>query len=85
MIQEELTEKEATYLTELRKHENKWVAVLKSEGVNIIVGSGEDAVEAKNDALLKGFPDVVLFWVRPFNGRYISAYEKTEFISNLFS
>lgn len=70
---EELTEKEAAYLSELRKHENRWVAVVKTEGANVIVGSGRDAVEAKNEALLKGFADVVLFWVRPFNGRYISA------------
>jgi predicted RNA-binding protein with PUA domain len=69
---EELTEKEAAYLSELRKHESRWVAVLKSEGVNVIVGSGKDAVEAKREAQLKGFADVVLFWVRPFNGRYIS-------------
>jgi predicted RNA-binding protein with PUA domain len=70
---EELTEKEVAYLSELRKHENRWVAVLKSEGVNVLVGSGKDAVEAKNEAALKGFTDVVLFWVRPFNGRYVSA------------
>lgn len=70
---EELTEKEAAYLSELRKHESRWVAVLKSEGVSVIVGSGEDAVEAKREAHSKGFTDVVLFWVRPFNGRYISA------------
>jgi hypothetical protein len=71
---EELTEKESAYLSELRKHENRWVAVLKSEGGSIIVGSGKDAVEAKQDARTKGFTDVVLFWVRPFNGRYISAH-----------
>jgi hypothetical protein len=70
---EELTEKEAAYLSEMRKHENRWVAVIKSEGASVIVGSGKDAVEAKNEALLKGFTDAVVFWVRPFNGRYISS------------
>jgi predicted RNA-binding protein with PUA domain len=71
---EELTEEKVAYLNELRKHENKWVAVLKSDGSRIIVGSGKDAVEAKQNARLKGFTDVVLFWVRPFNGRYISSH-----------
>jgi hypothetical protein len=69
----ELTEKDVAYLSELRKHENKWVAIHKSEDGDIIVGSGIDAVEAKQDAQTKGFTDVILFWVRPFNGRYIAA------------
>jgi Family of unknown function (DUF5678) len=64
---EELSEKEAAYLEELKKYENRWVAVLESEDEDIIVGSGKDAVEAKRDANTKGFNDVVLFWVRPFN------------------
>jgi hypothetical protein len=72
MIKEELTEKEATYLKELRKYENKWVAVLEAEDGDIIVGSGKDAVEAKRDSLSKGFDDVVLFWVRPFGAGRIS-------------
>ncbi len=68
---EELSEKEAAYLAELRKYENKWVAVLESEDEELIVGSGKDAVEAKRDAQAKGFNDVVLFWVRPFDAGYI--------------
>ena len=71
---EELTEKEVAYLNELRKHENRWVAILKSEDGDIVVGSGRDAVEAKQDARANGFTDVVLFWVRPFNGRHLSAH-----------
>jgi hypothetical protein len=69
----ELTEKEVSYLNELRKHESQWVAVLKSEDGNIIVGSGKDAVEAKRDAQSNGFKEAVLFWVRPFDGKYISS------------
>jgi hypothetical protein len=69
----ELTEKEVAYLNELRKHESKWVAKLKSEDGAIIVGSGKDAVEAKRDARSKGFNEVVLLWVRPFNGKYVSS------------
>lgn len=69
----ELTEKEVSYLNELRKHESKWVAVHKSEDGNIIVGNGKDAVEAKRDAQSNGFNEAVLFWVRPFDGKYISS------------
>ena len=71
MIAEELSEKEAAYLTALRRHENQWVAVLESEDGDTIVGSGKDAVEAKRDARSRGFDDVVLFWVRPFNASFI--------------
>lgn len=65
-------EKEMAFLEELRKYENRWVAVLESEDEEIIVGSGGDAVEAKSDAIAKGFSDVVLFWVRPFGAGRIS-------------
>lgn len=69
----ELSEKEVSYLNELRKYESKWVAVLKSEGGDIIVGSGEDAIEARRNARSNGFDEAVLLWVRPFNGKYISS------------
>lgn len=69
----ELSEKEVSYLNELRKYEGKWVAVLKAEDGDIIVGSGKDAVEAKRDARSKGFDGAVLLWVRPFNGKHISS------------
>ena len=68
---EELSEKEVAYLRELRKYENKWVAVLESEDGDIIVGSGEDAVDASHDAHVKGFDDVVLFWVKPSNVGFV--------------
>jgi hypothetical protein len=68
----ELSEKEVSYLNELRKHEGQWVAVLKSEDGDIIVGSGKDAVEAKRNAQSNGFSEAVLLWVRPFNGKYIA-------------
>lgn len=71
MPEEQLSDKEAAYLTELRKYEGKWVAVLESEDGDIIVGSGEDAVEARRDAQAKGFNDIVLFWVRPFDVGFI--------------
>jgi hypothetical protein len=67
----DLSDKEVAYLNELRKHENQWVAVLESEDGDVVVGSGKDAVEATRDARARGFDDVVLFWVRPFNARYV--------------
>ncbi|MBA3243343.1 MAG: hypothetical protein H0T60_19140 [Acidobacteria bacterium] len=69
---EEVSEKEVTYLKELKKYQRKWVAVHEAEDGDIIVGSGEDAVEAKRDAQEKGFNDVVLFWVRPSNAGFIT-------------
>jgi hypothetical protein len=66
-----LNEREATYLSELRKYENKWVAVVESESEDIIAGSGDDAVAAELDAQSKGFNDVILFWVRPFNVGFV--------------
>lgn len=67
----ELTEKELSYLNELRKYEGQWVAVLKAEDGNIIVGSGNDAVEAKRNAQSNGFNNAFLLWVRPFKGKYV--------------
>lgn len=68
---EELSEKEVAHIKELKKYQRKWVAVFEAEDGDIIVGSGEDAVEAKRDAQEKGFNDVVLFWVRPSNAGFV--------------
>jgi hypothetical protein len=71
MLDEKLSDKVVTYLNELRKYESQWVAVVESEDGDIIVGNGKDAVEAKRNALEKGFDDVVLFWVRPSDTRHV--------------
>jgi hypothetical protein len=67
-----IEEKEMAFLEELRKYENKWVAILENEDEEIIVGSGSDAVEAKSEAIARGFSDVVLFWVKPFGAGRIN-------------
>lgn len=72
MIEETIDEKESAFLDELRKHENKWVAIFESEGIEIVVGSGKDAVEATHEAEAKGFKDAVLLFVRPFDRGFIS-------------
>jgi Family of unknown function (DUF5678) len=43
--------------TQLKEYENKWIAY--TEPNKEIVGSGNDAVEAINDAKTKGFNEVV--------------------------
>jgi hypothetical protein len=72
MIEETIDEKELAFLAELRKYENKWVAILESEEGEIVVGSGKDAVEATNEAEARGFKDAVLFFVRPFDKSFMS-------------
>lgn len=69
MIEEALEEREIAFLEELRKYENRWVAILEPDG--IVVGNGLNAVEAKGDAEAKGFKDAVLFKVRSFQKSYI--------------
>jgi hypothetical protein len=53
---------------QLLDYENKWVALLESE--DRIVGSGDDAYEAKMDAERNGYPEVILLRVRDTNSYY---------------
>jgi hypothetical protein len=64
-------EKELAFLEELRKYENKWVAIFESGNAELVVGSGKDAIEATREAEKKGFKDTVLFFVRPFNHGFL--------------
>jgi hypothetical protein len=68
---EGLSEKEVAHIKELKRYQRKWVAVVEAEDGDIIVGSGDDAVEAKRNAQEQGFTDVVLFWVRPSNAGFV--------------
>jgi hypothetical protein len=60
-----------TLLEQLKGYENKWVAILEPE--KNIVGSGDNAVEAKRDAEKKGYKNknVVLLGVLPFKSGYV--------------
>jgi len=58
-------------LEDLRQYENKWVALVESNGAEIIVASGEDATGAKREAENKGFKEVVLYRVSPADRGYI--------------
>jgi alkanesulfonate monooxygenase SsuD/methylene tetrahydromethanopterin reductase-like flavin-dependent oxidoreductase (luciferase family) len=71
MIEEILDEREMAFLKELEKHENRWVAIIESDGAKIVVGSGKDAVEAMEEAEAKGFGDAFLLKVQPFDRGYI--------------
>jgi hypothetical protein len=48
---------------ELRRLENKWVALIKPD--DVIVGIGKDAVLAKRAAEKKGYRDIVLMKILP--------------------
>ena len=52
---------------ELGKYEGKWVAILESE--QKVVGTGNDAYEAKVDAERRGYAETALFKV-PLSGKY---------------
>lgn len=58
-------------LEQLRAYEGKWVAVLELEDETKVVASGNDACEAKEEAEKKGYADVALLKVLPFDAAYV--------------
>lgn len=58
-----------TLLEELKKYEDKWVALMETE--EKVIGSGEDASQAKRDAERKGYKDFILLRVLPFRMGYV--------------
>ncbi|MEK7536862.1 MAG: DUF5678 domain-containing protein [Patescibacteria group bacterium] len=56
-------------LKQLKEHENKWIVIELDK--NEIVGSGEDASEAKKEAERKGYKNTILMKVFPFRMGYI--------------
>jgi hypothetical protein len=66
VIEQEPDDKELAFLTELEKHENKWVAVMDygSDQENI-VAIGNSIREARQNAQSKGFNDTTFFKVPP--------------------
>jgi hypothetical protein len=65
------SEAETMFLSELEKYENKWVALIKSGDFEVIVGSGDDAVKAKQTAEANGHRDTILYKVQSFDLGYI--------------
>jgi hypothetical protein len=64
-------DKETAFADLVKNHENQWVAIDERDGVEFIVGSGKDAVEAAQDAEAKGFPDAMLVKVPSFRATFI--------------
>lgn len=54
---------------QLEEYENKWVAIDESE--ERIVGVGNDAFEATEDAKRSGYQDTILFKVPSFDAALI--------------
>lgn len=54
---------------QLEKYENKWVAIDESQ--EKIVGVGNDAFEATEDAERRGYPETILFKVPSFDSALI--------------
>jgi len=51
--------------TELEKYENKWIAIDESE--ERIVGAGDNAFAATENAERNGYPETILFKVPSFD------------------
>lgn len=66
-----IEERELAFLEELKKYENKWVAIYERDAREVIVGSGDDAVEAMRQAEANGFADAVLMKLTAFDKGYI--------------
>ncbi len=71
MAVETLTDAERTFLSELEHYENKWVALVRTEDIEKIVASGDDAVSTKSEARKKGVNEPILYWVGAFDRGYI--------------
>lgn len=54
---------------QLEKYEDKWIAIDESEGK--IVGSGDNAFEATENAERKGYQETILFKVPSFDAALI--------------
>jgi Family of unknown function (DUF5678) len=63
--------KEEAFAELVREYENSWVAIVEEDGKECVVGHGSTAVEAKNEATVKGYLQVLLFRVPSFDTRFI--------------
>jgi hypothetical protein len=61
-----------------QQYENKWIAILLDE--HQVVGSGNDAAEAINEAEHNGHPDAVLYKVLPLTSYYVPASHETRLL-----
>lgn len=61
--------KEEIPIEALKRYENKWVAILEPD--KKIVGSGDDASEAKKNAEKLGYKNFILLKMMSFHAGYI--------------
>ncbi len=64
-------DRESAFAELVRDYEDKWIALVDKDGVDVVVGSGSDAVEAAAAAEMNGFPDAVLFRVPSFSSVFV--------------
>jgi hypothetical protein len=64
-------DRESAFAELVRDYEDKWIALVDKDGVDVVVGSGNDAVEAATVAETNGFPDAVLFRVPSFRSVFV--------------
>ena len=65
------TNKEEAFAELVREYENSWVAIIEEDGKECVVGHGPTAVEAANEASVKGYQQALLFKVPSFDTRFI--------------
>ena len=56
-------EAENAFADLVKAYENQWIAFIEKDGMRVIVGSGQNAVDAIASAEANGCPDAVLFKV----------------------
>jgi|KBSSwiStaDraftv2_1062776.scaffolds.fasta_scaffold2506936_1 hypothetical protein len=56
-------EAENAFADLVKDYENQWIAFIEKDGMRVIVGSGQNAVDAIASAEANGFADAVLFKV----------------------
>ncbi len=56
-------DKETAFADLIRDFEDQWIAIDERDGVEFIVGHGQTAVLAANEAKEKGYPQAMLFKV----------------------
>lgn len=64
-------DRESAFAELVRDYEDKWIALVDKDGVDVVVGSGNDAVEAATVAETNGFPDAALFRVPSFSSVFV--------------
>ena len=64
-------DRESAFAELVRDYEDKWIALVDRDGVDTVVGSGNDAVEAATVAETNGFPDAALFRVPSFRSAFV--------------